>query len=98
MTMSVNSLPGQESDVSRTERLFVGFLNSIVGPDNSYAGQDAVPYGSNGQFYVANPDGSMSVLGQPRSNLQGTIKTGVPPLLILAGIGLFAWMLVKRKL
>jgi hypothetical protein len=76
----------------RTKRLFVGFLSSALGVDQTYTNQDNYVGNSADQFYIANPDGSYSVQGRARSNLQGTQQAsgGIPPLLIVIGLFLVA--------
>lgn len=96
MTTSVNSVT-QQTDASVTTRLFAGFLNSIVGAENNYVGEDASVGNPTGQYVIANPDGSVSVVGQARSNLQGaSMPTGTPPLLMLLGIGALIYFALKK--
>jgi hypothetical protein len=96
MTTSVNSV-NLESDTTTTNRLFAGFLNSIVGADNNYIGEDSHVNNPAGQYVIANPDGSVSVLGQAQSNLQSTrIATGSPPLLMLLGLGALVYFLIVK--
>ena len=96
MTTSVNSVT-QQNDATVTNRLFAGFLNSIVGADNSYVGEDGFVSNPTGQFMITNPDGSVSVVGQARSNLQGTnLATGSPPLLMLVGLGVLVYLLLNK--
>lgn len=92
---SVNSLQPTESDTDRTNRLFLGFFNSIVGSDQTYVGQDQSVVNSTGQFVVANPDGTYSVAGVARSNLQPVVAAagiGLMPLLLIIGA---AWYFVR---
>lgn len=79
------------SDEERTKRLFVGFLSSALGVDQTYAGEDGYAASSTGTYTIANPDGTYSVLGQPVSN-QNTpaVVAGIPPgFLLLVGLVLF---------
>lgn len=96
MTTSVNSV-NQDSGLATTNRLFAGFLNSIVGADNNYVGEDGYAVNTAGQYVIANPDGTVSVLGQARSNVQGqTIVTGSPTLLVWLGLGALVYFLFKK--
>jgi len=93
---TVNSIPQQESDWDRAARMFVGFSNSIVGnTDQVYAGNDTSVYNATGQFTVANPDGTYSVAGVPRSNIQPLQVAGVGlmPLILIGGV---IWYFVTR--
>ena len=100
MTTSVNALGmDQESDGARTSRMFVGFLNSIVGSDQNYVGQDGMPVNPAGQFSIANPDGTMSVMGVARSNTQtltGSASTAQLNLPVVAVVCLAAYMILKK--
>ena len=96
MTTSVNALD-TETDATRANRLFVGLVNSIVGSDQNYIGQDGNPINPTGQFSIANPDGSMSVMGIARSNQQSVASsaTGIN-LPVIAVACLAAYMLLKK--
>lgn len=77
-----------DSDEQRTKRLFVGFLSSALGVDQTYSGEDGQASSSTGTYTIANPDGTYSVLGQPISN-QNTpgVAAGIPPgFLLLVGL------------
>lgn len=96
MTTSVNStmVMPEESDLTRTLRLFTGLSNTIVGADQNMNGED--PFASNrtGQYTIANPDGTYSVMGMPRSNLQTPMAASAAgaslmPLLLIAGVVYF---------
>lgn len=98
MTTSVNSVDN-ESDGARTSRMFVGFLNSIVGPDQNYVGQDGQPFQPAGQFSIANPDGSMSSMGVARSNQQGAVGSAAPGginVMVIMAAGLAAYLYFNR--
>ncbi len=75
-----------QADEDRTKRLFVGFLSSVLGVDQTMNGVDAVPTAGNspGQYVIANPDGTFSVQGQSVSNLNiPATVAGVPVGLLL---------------
>ena len=79
----------QDADEMRTKRAFVGFLSSVLGVDQTYAGQDATVGNRADQFTIADPQGNYSQLGQPVSNLnQPLAAAGVSPgmLLLIAGL------------
>jgi hypothetical protein len=94
MTTLAAATADQESmaDAQRAFRVFVGLGSSILGLDQTYAGDDAVPANQTRQYMIANPDGSASVQGQPYSNQQsllGTTAGGLvisPVLLILGAV------------
>lgn len=80
-----------QADEDRTKRLFVGFLSSALGVDQTYAADDNFVGNPSDQYYIANPDGTYSVQGRARSNLNSaTTAAGlvIPPGLLLLG-GLF---------
>ena len=83
----------RDSDEDRTKRAFIGFLSSALGVDNVYTGDDTGLGTNPGQYSIANPDGTVSVLGQPVSNTQrGAAPTGLtitPGLLLLIGLVLY---------
>lgn len=89
-------LAAQQADEDRTKRLFIGFLSSALGVDQTMHGEDSVPSRGTGDYIIANPDGSYSALGQPVSNLNrapAQTVQGLPVgLLMLAGL---AYMLFK---
>ncbi|MDB5966148.1 MAG: hypothetical protein JWQ72_2648 [Polaromonas sp.] len=87
------------ADDARAARVFVGLWNSIVGSDQTYAGQDGNPTNASGQFVIALPDGSQAILGQPVSNRQtapvtttssGGLVLSPMLLLIIAGVAFLA--------
>lgn len=95
--MSVNSIPGQTNQ-SITDRVFVGLGYSIVGnSDQAYVGGDSRIQNNTGQFAIANPDGSVSIVGQPVSNLQGTVA-GLPMGTMAMGVAAIAavWFALKK--
>lgn len=98
MIYNVNGLDSaqvQQSDEERTKRLFVGFLSSALGVDQTYSGSDQHIASAPDQYVIANPDGSYSVVGRSRSNLQSpAVATGISPLLLLGGLFML-WKLVK---
>lgn len=82
----------EQADEVRTKRLFIGFLSSVLGVDQTLNGQDGAPVRTTGQYLIANPDGTYSVLGQSVSNQNTAAATaaGFPvPLLLLVGVFLF---------
>lgn len=86
-----------QADEDRTKRLFIGFLTSALGYDQTMTGQDGTVAGPVNQYQIANPDGSFSVQGRSTSNLnsQATAATAtglnMPLLLVLAVIAVFAF-------
>lgn len=85
----------QAADEDRTKRLFIGFLTSALGVDQTYIGADGQPASQTGQYTILNPDGSYSVQGQSVSN-QNTVAGALglsPGLLLLIGLAFF---LLKR--
>ena len=96
MTVSVNSqlaIP-QDSDLTRAMKSFVGLSTTIVGPDQNFNGEDPLVAQRTGQFVIANPNGTQSVQGLARSNVQGKSQTaatsGTSPKLVLSGLALGA--------
>lgn len=76
----------------RTKRLFVGFLSSALGVDQTYTNTDGYVANAPNQFVIANPDGSYSTVGRSQSNLQGVNSPGMqlsPLMLLLGGFLLF---------
>lgn len=91
---TLNPTQAQNADEERTKRAFIGFLSSALGVDQSYTSEDAVPSNQTGQYTIANPDGTVSVLGQPVSNAQRGISApaGIvitPGLLLVIGLVLY---------
>lgn len=92
MTQSVNStlVMPEENDLTRALRLFTGMSNTIVGSDQNLNGED--PYVSNrtGQYVIANPDGTYSQMGMPRSNMQSPLQSAAGismlPLMFIGGL------------
>lgn len=79
--------------------MFVGFMNSIVGNDQTYAGQDGQPYQTAGQFSIANPDGTISAMGVPKSNQQRGGASAAPGglnMAYVAAAAVIAYVLFKR--
>lgn len=84
-----------QADEFRTKRLFVGLLSSALGVDQTYANEDYNASNAPDSYIIANPDGTFSVQGRARSNLNSRqVAAGlvIPPGLLLLG-GLF--LLVK---
>lgn len=81
----------RQADEERTKRLFVGFLSSALGVDQTYIGEDAMPGGRPGQYLSVNPvSGNYSVMGQSVSSQNG-LRAGasglsVGTLLLLAAV------------
>lgn len=92
--MTVYNVNGMDSaqvaqaDEDRTKRLFVGFLTSALGVDQTYNGADQVIASAPDQYVIANPNGSYSVLGRSQSNLQSPAASvaGLSPLVLLGGL------------
>lgn len=78
-----------EADKARTLRAFVGFATSLLGDDQTYASDDMIAASPTGQYRIANPDGSSSVLGQPVSSQQGVFTTPqglvISPVVLILG-------------
>lgn len=88
-----------QADTERTKRLFVGFLSSALGVDQTFANDDMNPTNAPGQYIVANPDGTYSTIGRSQSNLnsaQSPINSGlvITPGLILLAVA--AFFLLKK--
>lgn len=88
-------IAADQADEDRTKRLFVGFLSSALGVDQSYTSDDARASSTlPDRYIIANPDGTFSTLGQPVSNVQratAPAAAGVtisPGLLLLIGAAL----------
>jgi hypothetical protein len=100
MTTSVNAYPGL-TDEEKAISLFLGMGNTITGPDQTYIGMDGTAVNPTGQYRMANPDGSYSVQGLPRSNLQSfgqSVNVGgmqLPGVLVLGLIGYVLMKVVK---
>lgn len=78
------------SDEARTKRLFIGFLSSVLGVDQTMTGEDGLPSSPTGVYTIANPDGTYSVQGQSVSN-QNTgagAVAGISPGMLLLLVGL----------
>jgi hypothetical protein len=97
MTMSYNStvMAQSEDDTTRAMRFFVGLGNSITGNDQTYVGTDGYAVNSAGQYMIANPNGTQSVLGLSRSNLQGVQGAAAPSLITLGLIGFLIYHVMK---
>ena len=81
----------QQADEFRTKRLFVGLLSSALGIDQTYNNDDYYASNAPDQYVIANPDGTFSVQGRARSNLNSASTAAglvIPPGLLLLG-GLF---------
>lgn len=111
MTQSVtgqNANQVQDADTLRVTRAFVGFLNSALGTDQNYIGEDSYVGNAPGQYIIANADGSYSIIGKSVSNVQGQTQTitypgqttttdrglNISPMLVLMGIA--AFLLLKK--
>lgn len=72
-----------QADEDRTKRLFIGFLTSALGYDQTMTGQDGTVASPVNQYQIANPDGSFSVQGKSSSNLNSnaTAATASAPAL-----------------
>ena len=89
----------QQGDAERAWRMFVGLAGLYLGDDQTAAGSDGLIYNPTGQFQIASPNGSVSVVGKPISNLQGggtsgtTLTPGTvsisPAMLLLIAAGLY---------
>ena len=87
--MLVANDPNYLADDERSKRMFVGFLSSILGVDQTMNGVDYYAANRADQYIIGNPDGSYSVLGQPVSNQQRGTVGGIPTgFLLLAGLAL----------
>ena len=84
------ALAADRADEERTKRLFVGFLSSVLGVDQTFNGEDGRAQSSANQYIIGNPDGTYSQLGRPVSNVQaGTTVAGIPTgFLLLVGLAL----------
>lgn len=84
------AMTANEAHEQRTKLLFLGFLSSVLGVDQTYSGDDGTPASQPGQYTIANPDGTYSVQGQAVSNLnQPLAAAGVSPgMLMLFAAGL----------
>lgn len=85
------------ADEERTKRLFVGFLSSALGVDQTMTGADAGVGQRTGQYVLVNPEtGDYSVQGQSYSNRNGfqtaTGGLSATTLLIIAGL---VWLALK---
>lgn len=78
------------ADQERTKRLFVGFLSSALGVDQTFATDDLNPTNAPGQYIVANPDGTYSTVGKSQSNLNSTQTPVSASLAITPGLILLA--------
>lgn len=88
------------ADEARTKRLFIGFLSSVLGVDQTMVSADGTPASNTGQYVYANPNGTYSVQGQPVSNLNtgsaslpATVAGFPTGLVILAGL---AYLMLRR--
>ena len=88
--MFVYTDPTYQADDERTRRLFVGFLSSVLGVDQTVNGVDYGAGNRADQYIISNPDGTYSQLGQPVSSQQGRAPVaGIPTgFLLLAGLAL----------
>lgn len=96
MTTSAVPYMAAESDTDRVNRSFLGFMQSALGVDNTYSGDDVNMRQPVGQFLVMNPlDGSYSVVGSSQSSLQGnrTVAGMSPMMLLLLAVG--AYLVLK---
>lgn len=86
MTTSAVPYMAAESDTDRVNRSFLGFMQSALGVDNTYATDDTNMRQATGQFLTVNPlDGSYSIVGSTQSSLQGQQNkiAGLSPVMLL---------------
>jgi t-SNARE complex subunit (syntaxin) len=86
------------ADEQRTKRMFVGFLSSALGIDQTYANEDGYVGNASGQYIIANPDGTYSKVGQSVSNQNnGSAAAGLvlTPGLLMVG-ALIAFLMFKK--
>ena len=86
--------------MTRAMRSFVGLSTTIVGPEQNLNGEDPMVAQPTGQFVIANPDGTASVQGIAKSNVQGSTASpskpasGISPKVVLAGLAAGALFLM----
>ncbi|MBN8506133.1 MAG: hypothetical protein J0L58_16840 [Burkholderiales bacterium] len=82
-------------DNLRPLRNFVGFLSGAVN-DQSWAGSDGYAVSPPGQFYSQTAAGGVAIEGRPALLVApGGQQGGIPPLFLLAGAALVAYLLLK---
>jgi t-SNARE complex subunit (syntaxin) len=84
-----------QASEERTKRLFVGFLSSALGVDQTYATDDAYIQQGTNQFIIANPDGTYSQVGRSVSNVQSVPVGLLQNPLVLLGLAFVVFKLVK---
>jgi hypothetical protein len=87
----------QDADVERTKRVFIGFLSSVLGVDQTYATDDGYISNAPGQYIIANPDGTYSQVGRSVSSQQGITAGGmvITPVM-LALLAVAAYVIFKK--
>jgi hypothetical protein len=73
-----------DQDAQRPARLFLSFLQSATGNDQSLSGADGVAVNNPGQYTTVTPYG-VSVEGRPISNLQNATLS-MPLALVAVGV------------
>lgn len=87
----------QQQDQLRTQRNFVSLIAGAFGiPDQTYTGEDGLPINYPREYQVVNTaTGAVGVQGASLSTAQTSVVLG--PVALLAGVGLLAWLLLRRK-
>lgn len=84
-----------QQDRLRTLRQFISFGAGLAGQDQTLSGTDFAAVNSPGQFANVGPYGT-SVEGQPILTYSHSAGVTVAPMLILAGLAVAAYMLLKH--
>lgn len=87
----------QQQDELRTQRNFISLLSGAFGlQDQSLAGYDSMAVNPPGGYQVIDPTTGRYVV--PGSSMGGAQATAlIPPVAIMAGVALVAWLALRRK-
>jgi hypothetical protein len=82
--------PAYANDQNRTARAFVSFINSALGNDQTYAGQDGYAVNQPRQYQSIGPGGLVGIEGTSSSNGQRSVSvTATPFVFLLLAAGAF---------
>lgn len=91
--MTQQELEAQQ-DQLRSMRQFISLASGVMGSDQTLAGTDYAAVNSPGGFTSVGPYGA-SIEGQPIVTYSPTNGVTVAPLLLLAGLGIAAYLLMR---
>lgn len=78
-----------QQDYNRTARMFLATLQSALGNDQTYAGQDGNAVNYPRQYQTIGTNGAVGVEGAPISNAQSKAVALSPGMMILGALALY---------